>query len=182
MILLLSGCNICSGQQHTYCILNFKINFGGKKIRAQFLKAKTSAVRVREAGPGCRGLEAMSAVTRLPLLSCLLMHCAMHIQCWQHSEIPALAMSLEFRITLLGKLPLLSPQSQPQQSPSPALPGDRAAHTSLLYTASPGTSHCVPSPFGSLLPINLPSPASFQPAALGLLPCHLSASFLHPAH
>lgn len=161
-----------------------KLIFGGKKIRAQFLKAKTSAVWVREAGPGCRGLEAMSAVTWLPLLRCLLMHCATHIQCWQHFEIPALAVSLEFHTTLLGKLPLVSPG--PNHSRVPALPcqvtGLPTHHCStLLLLAAPGTSQCVPSSFGSLLPINLPSPASFQPAALGLLPCHLPASFLHPA-
>lgn len=103
------------------------------------------------------------------------MHCATHIQCWQHFEIPALAVSLEFHTTLLGKLPLVSPWSQPQQSPSPALPGDRAAHTSLLYTASPCSSWYQPlcaiilwqlapnqSPFSSQLPTCCSWPAALS--------------------
>lgn len=79
-----------------------------------------------------------------------------------------------------GRAPV--PPAEPQPCPDrwQGCPHITALHVLLITAAgAPAPApRCVPSPFGSLLLINHPSLASFQPAAPGLLPCYLSASFL----
>lgn len=56
-ILLLSGCNICSGQQHTYCILNFKINFWGEKDQGSISESQNFSCLSARSWPRLQGIR-----------------------------------------------------------------------------------------------------------------------------